>query len=97
MGSSTRLSAIVKVKQIRPITATLSRPSAALSGNLAYGLSDLPGTDDVKDENHRWPQSCVRIAKAVSDIMDFVNWILLSLAGICFALLLFLLWLGSGK
>jgi len=52
-GSSTRLSAIVKVKQIRPITATLSRPSAALSGNLAYGLSDLPETDDVKDENHR--------------------------------------------
>jgi len=45
-GSSTRLSAIVKVKQIRPITATLSRPSAALSGNLAYGLSDLPDQEN---------------------------------------------------
>jgi len=71
-GLTTRLAAIVKVKQIHPVTATrVIRFSVVLF--------------------------FVRIARAVSDIMDFVNWILLSLGGICFALIFFLLWLGSGK
>jgi hypothetical protein len=67
---------------------------------MAAQIYRIRKTDDVKDENHRKkPDGNVVsvLRKQLSDIMDFVNWILLSLGGICFALLLFLLWLGSGK